>query len=84
MLLDNPFHVLGLPADCTAKELTQRESRIRAYLEVGKPLAFDDDLLFPKCKRNSGTVKVASTALQDAGQRIKAGTVLADPFGIAR
>ena len=73
MLLDNPFHVLGLPADCTAKELTQRESRIRAYLEVGKPLAFDDDLLFPKCKRNSGTVKVASTALQDAGQRIKAG-----------
>lgn len=73
MLLDNPFHVLGLPADCTAKELTQRESRIRAYLEVGKPLAFDEDLLFPKCKRNSGTVKVASTALQDAGQRIKSG-----------
>lgn len=73
MLLDNPFHVLGLPADCTAKELTQRESRIRAYVEVGKPLLFDDDLLFPKCKRNAGTVNVASTALQDGGQRLKAG-----------
>lgn len=73
MLLDNPFHVLGLPADCTAKELTQRESRIRAYVEVGKPLLFDEDLLFPKCKRNAGTVSVASTALQDAGQRLKAG-----------
>ena len=73
MLLDNPFHVLGLPADCTAKELTQRESRIRAYVEVGKPLLFDGDLLFPKCKRNAGTVNVASTALQDAGQRLKAG-----------
>lgn len=73
MLLDNLFHVLGLPADCTAKELTQRESRIRAYVEVGKPLLFDDDLLFPNCKRNAGTVKVASTALQDGGQRLKAG-----------
>ena len=73
MLLDNPFHVLGLPADCSAKELTQRESRIRAYVEVGKPLLFDEDLLFPKCKRNAGTVNLARTALQDAGQRLKAG-----------
>ena len=73
MLLDNPFHIIGLPADCSAKELTSRESRIRAYVEVGKPLLFDDDLLFPRCKRNAGTVKVASAALQDSGQRLKAG-----------
>ena len=73
MLLDNPFHVLGLPADCSAKELTQRESRIRAYVEVGKPLLFEEDLLFPKCKRNSGATKAASTMLQDSGQRLKAG-----------
>ena len=73
MLLDNPFHILGLPADCSAKELTQRESRIRAYVEVGKPLLFEEDLLFPKCKRNSGATKVASTMLQDSGQRLKAG-----------
>ena len=70
MILDNPFHVLGLPADAGVRERTGRESQIQAYLRVGKPLAFGDDLYFPGCRRNQGTVDRALSDLHDAKDRI--------------
>ena len=73
MILNNPFHVLGLPGDCRARELTARESRIKAYLSVGKPLRFEDDLFFPGCRRNATTTALASRSLQDTRQRVQWG-----------
>ena len=73
MILDNPFHVLGLPADCTPREFATRSSRIKAYLNVGKPLVFEDDLYFAGCHRNATTVQNAHAALQSAQQKLRSG-----------
>ena len=73
MLLDNPFHVLGLPADCTVAERTRRESKANAYLHMGMALKFKDDLYFDGCRRNEATTRKAAADLHDAKQRIKYG-----------
>ena len=71
MILDNPFHVIGLPADCTAREKARRESQLKAYLKFGKRLTFDgDDLFFEGCRRNQATVERSLSALHDANDRI--------------
>lgn len=73
MILDNPFHVVGLIANCGIRDKSAREAQIRRYLEVRKPLVFQDDLYFRGCRRNAGTVARALTALHDARDRIGPG-----------
>ena len=58
MILNNPFHILGLVANSDKHEETRRQSQIKRYLEVGKPLSFQDDLYFPGCRRNAITMNV--------------------------
>ena len=70
MILDNPFHVLGLLADCGAREKARREARTKAYLRLGQPLVFEDDLYFRGCRRNQATVERALSQLNDARDRI--------------
>ena len=70
MILDNPFHLLGLLADSRAREKVRRESRIKAYLGVGKPLVFPEDLYFQGCRRNQATMERALSQLADARDRI--------------
>ena len=73
MILDNPFHVLGLLADASVPERAGREGQIKAFLRAGRPLEFDDDLFFPGCRRNQGTVDRALRDLHDAKDRIRFG-----------
>ncbi|MDE0394625.1 MAG: hypothetical protein OYK82_07590 [Gammaproteobacteria bacterium] len=74
MILDNPFHIIGLPADCTAREKAKREGQIKAFLRIGKPLEFgDDDLFFEGCRRNQATVDRSLAALYDANDRLGCG-----------
>ena len=70
MILDNPFHVLGLLADCGARAKARREARAKAYLRVGQPLVFQDDIYFQGCRRNQATVERALSQLNDARDRI--------------
>ena len=70
MILDNPFHILGLLADCGTLEKTRREARAKAYLRVGKPLVFQKDLYFQGCRRNQATIEQALSKLHDARDRI--------------
>ena len=73
MILDNPFHVLGLIANCGTREKAGREAQIKRYLEVRKPLVFQDDLYFQGCRRNEVTVARSLAALHDARDRIGPG-----------
>ena len=73
MILDNPFHVVGLIANCGTRDKTARETQIKRYLEVRKPLVFQDDLYFRGCRRNEGTVARALGALHVARDRIGPG-----------
>ena len=70
MILNNPFHILGLLADCGTLEKTQREARAKAYLGVGKPLVFQNDLYFQGCRRNQATIERALAKLHNARDRI--------------
>lgn len=73
MILDNPFHVLGLLADASVPERAGREGQIAAFLRGGRRLEFDDDLYFPGCRRNQGTFDRALSDLYDAKDRIRFG-----------
>jgi len=74
LILDNPFHVLGLPADCTTKERARRKARSEAYLRIGKPLEFDEDLYISRrCHRNSSTLGRAIKQLHDGRERMQHG-----------
>jgi len=73
MILDNPFHVLGLLADASVPERSGREGQIKAFLRAGRPLEFDDDLFYPGCRRNQGTVDRALRDLHAAKDRIRFG-----------
>jgi len=74
LILDNPFHVLGLPADCTTRELNRRVAQAKAFLRVGKVLEFPGDLyLSSHCHRNSTAVDRAVNQLHDGGHRIQWG-----------
>ena len=70
MILDNPFHILGLLADCGARGKARREARTKAYLRVGRPLVFQEDLYFQGCRRNQATIERALSQLTDARDRI--------------
>ena len=73
MILDNPFHVLGLLADASVPERAGRDGQMAAFLEGGRLLEFDDDLYFPGCRRNQGTFDRALSDLYDAKDRIRFG-----------
>ncbi|MDE2835816.1 MAG: hypothetical protein OXM02_15055 [Bacteroidota bacterium] len=73
MILNNPFHILGLAANCGKRAEARRESQIKRYLEVGKPLIFENDLYFPGCRRNEITANRALTVIQDGRSRIGPG-----------
>ena len=73
MILDNPFHVLGLRADCTPKELTSRQAQTAAHLRVGRKLDFEGDISFPGGSRNARAVDGANRELQDAARRVQHG-----------
>ena len=73
MILDNPFHILGLIANCGTREKAGREAQIKRFLEVRKPLVFQDDLYFRGCRRNEVTVARSLAALHDGRDRIGPG-----------
>lgn len=73
MLLDNLFQVMGLLASASERQRQHRASQIRAFLEVGKPLSFEGEILFEGCRRNSGTAERALRDLQDARIRLSRG-----------
>ena len=73
MIIDNPFHVLGLTANCGTREKAGRETKIKRYVEIQRPLVFEGDLYFEGCHRNEVAVGRAVEALHDAGDRIGPG-----------
>ena len=73
MILENPFHRLGLLADVDAKGFTKRTGRAKALLAAEMPLEFEPDLHFLGCMRNSKTIEVAERELQTALGKVQHG-----------
>lgn len=73
MILENPFHRLGLLADVDSVGFTKRISRINALLAAEMPLEFQPDLFFAGGMRNSTTIEAAKRDLQTALGKIQSG-----------
>ncbi len=65
MMQENPFNVLGLLAGSTEKEISKRKAQINAYLNVGKHLAFEEDIpsMAGAVDRSAESIAEAFTAI---------------------
>lgn len=71
MFRDNPFQIVGLTA--SAKEQARQASRIQAFFSLGKPLQFEDEVVFHGCRRNSNTAHHTLRKIEDARARLVLG-----------
>ncbi len=69
----NPFRVLGVTTEASAKQIISNESRIKAYSKVGKTIDFPTDalLLLPPVERNEETATAARAAISQPVDRLK-------------
>lgn len=82
MILENPYHRLGLLADVDTKGFTKRIGRVKALLAAEMPLEFKPDLNFTGCMRNSKTMEVAERELQTAKGKVQHGMLWFTSSGI--
>lgn len=82
MILENPFHRLGLLADVDTKGFTKRIGRVKALLAAEMPLEFKPDLHFIGCMRNSKTMEAAERDLQTAEGKVQHGMLWFTSSGI--
>lgn len=82
MILENPFHRLGLVADVDTKGFTKRLGRVKALLAAEMPLEFNPDLLFVGCMRNSITLELAERELQTALGKVQHGILWFTSSGV--
>ena len=82
MILENPFHRLGLVADVDTKGFTKRLGRVKALLAAEMPLEFKPDLLFVGCMRNSITLELAERELQTALGKVQHGILWFTSSGV--
>ena len=82
MILENPFHRLGLVADVDTKGFTKRLGRVKALLAAEMPLEFKPDLLFFGCMRNSITLELAERELQTALGKVQHGILWFTSSGV--
>lgn len=64
-ITDNPFRVLGVYVNASAKELTAAWNKLKRYADVGKnpSLELDFENYLPKIERNSETIESARNAI---------------------
>jgi hypothetical protein len=82
MILENPFHRLGLVADVDTKSFTKRLGLAKALLAAEMPLEFKPDLAFLGCMRNSKSLEHAERELQTALGKVQHGVLWFTSSGV--
>lgn len=74
LINDNPFRIIGVPSNATAKEIASSANKIKRYLEVGKQMQSPLDLnnLMEPISRNPEIMDKAYSALSLPKDKIKA------------
>lgn len=69
-IINNPYRIIGILSNATAKEIQSRKSKISAYAKVGKEIKSDLDFLFlGKTERSESSISRAfSTIEQNQGK----------------
>lgn len=69
---DNPFRILGLYANDSARNLTSNATRIKRYSDVGKSVSFPTDSFLPsEILRTNESVENATSSINLQNDRIK-------------
>ena len=69
----NPYRILGLTANATAKETSKRISDLQTFVELGKSKSYATDFpIFPGILRTADSVKDAAQAIEHDSGRVLA------------
>ena len=73
LISENPFRVLGVYADSSAKDRAANSSKLKAFLKVGKSLSFPADFaaILPAPTRTPESVAAAEAALALPADRLR-------------
>ena len=72
IIINNPFRILGTFSNASAKDIIANVSKAKAYLKVGKSIAFESDLptLLPTIERTNETIERALAMINQTNDRL--------------
>lgn len=69
---NNPYRIIGILSNATAKEIQSRKSKITAYAKVGKQVTSEFDFpLFDSIERDQNKIEKAFSAIQQAKEMLE-------------
>lgn len=70
-VIDNPFRILGLLANCSERELVRQVSTISRYADIGKSVESENDFGFiGELTRTTESVKAAAAKLEQPAKKL--------------
>jgi hypothetical protein len=70
-IINNPYRIIGILSNATAKEIQSRKSKITAYAKVGKQITSDFDFpLFSYIEREHDKIEKAFSAIQQSKEML--------------
>ena len=71
-ITNNPYRIIGILSNATAKEIQSRKSKITAYSKVGKEITSEFDFpLFNSIEREHDKIEKAFSAIQQAKEMLE-------------
>ena len=72
IIKNNPYRIIGILSNATAKEIQSRKSKITAYAKVGKQITSDFDFpLFDSIEREHDKIEKAFSAIQQSKEMLE-------------
>ena len=72
IIKNNPYRIIGILSNATAKEIQSRKSKITAYAKVGKQITSDFDFpLFNSIEREHEKIEKAFSAIQQSKEMLE-------------
>lgn len=72
IIKNNPYRIIGILSNATAKEIQSRKSKITAYAKVGKQITSDFDFpLFNSIERDNDKIEKAFSAIQQSKEMLE-------------
>ena len=72
IIKNNPYRIIGILSNATAKEIQSRKGKITAYAKVGKQIASDFDFpLFNSIEREHDKIEKAFSAIQQSKEMLE-------------
>ena len=71
-IINNPYRIIGILSNATAKEIQSRKGKITAYAKVGKQITSDFDFpLFNSIEREHDKIQKAFSAIQQSKEMLE-------------